>query len=183
MLRQFFQLLLSLSCLLVNAVILFGLYWKKELHQITFYPVLIQSICDLAAVGIFGIFEWIEQFFKLKVAFIAGSATIFDLWNRWSEATSKAGLDCFLSVASELINDFGTGPCMLVIAIDRYLNVFHPHGVNIGRIKKFRIGLNVTMTCIVTGFIGAFAVNTFIGMLVFSFISSNLILCYRVIVF
>ena len=158
-----FQLLLSLTCILANGITLVGLVCKKVLHQLTFYPVLIQSICDLTSVGVFGMCVWIDNFFDLEANFISESGLIKDLHKTWSKAVNTFGWRCFLSAGSEHINEYGTGPCMLVIAIDRYLNVFHPHEVKRGRLRKVSIGLNIILTCVVLAFIGLFTFYTFKG--------------------
>ena len=44
-----------------------GIYWKKVLHRLTFYPVALQSVCDFIAVGIFGIAPWIESMLQIPI--------------------------------------------------------------------------------------------------------------------
>ena len=166
-----FQFLLFIFCIAANVVILAGIYWKKTLHRLTFYPVVLQSICDLVAVGIFGIYPWAESLFKIPFLLqedfdYENDGIMEKLQKRWSRIIrSYPGLNCFLFAASEHMNEYGTGPCMLVIAIERYFIVCHARDTKRGRFRNFMIALNCLLTCVVMLSTGAFTYFTFKGTL------------------
>ncbi len=110
----FFQVSLGTLSLILNAYFICCIVGLTDLRKLQFVPLAWQAFCDIIAVSIFSNSYGIKQLFP--VAYEPGH----------EEMTSQQYWYCIGLKLSLLLNEYSTGPVLLLFAVERFILVVLP---------------------------------------------------------